>query len=84
MAHNVAVASNECHRECAKHTDTFTEGFDKLADNLECVALYEEGCGADYQAEGGVPDVLAAGRGQRLDPAEFEAGSPAHDRHLGK
>ena len=84
MAHDVAVASDECHCHGAKHADALADGLDELADHVEGVALNEQGGGADDQAEGGVPDVLAAGGGQCLDPAEFQSGCPAHERHFGE
>ena len=53
MAHDVAVASNECHGYCAEHADALADGLDELADDLEGVSLNEQGGGADDQAEGG-------------------------------
>ena len=84
VAHDVAVASDECHCYRSEHTDAFADGLDEFANDFEGIPLREEGCRANHQPEGGVPDVLAAGRGKRLDPAEFEAGHPAHERHFGE
>ena len=84
MAHDVAVASDECHTDGAEHTDALACGFQNLLQDLEGVPLNHERESTDDEAERGVPDVLAAGGGQRLDPTEFEAGDPAHDRHFDK